>query len=183
MYSTENMLRLMSCLFDPAYIEAHAMYQKAVSYKTYADTWLTLSLLCTVPFPFRILETLQHPKLPAPPEEVFQMVMTRTLADGDALEILESALGQFTVGDGHMTYKMYIPEVITVHLGRVLAIAEAHSQLAGKTDRPLVHKPIYCNVSSQFEMEVGILIRNSGFSAKTARMYFLEYINTLKGKG
>ena len=190
-YSMSEYLKILYTLFNEESIEENQMYEQASVSKKYTDAWLFLSLHFVCALRKSDLVRLPHPKLARSPESVLESIGDGTFSDDEAKAVLYSVLL-------HMSYislvpnktknvsnvpdvKLHIPVSIESHFGRLLALAEAHHQLAGMTpEEPLIH-PIsdYTNIRRAMGDDIAELFLEMNFRSRKANKSFLQIIDLL----
>lgn len=189
-YSFDEYIQLLYYLFNPKYIEDNEMYLQAANSINYTDTWLYLSLHYLCSLRATDLARIYHPDLPYEPQEVINRIRENTFADSDARLVLRSITLRMCVlpftphktesASGIASAKFVIPDSCEVHMGKLFALAEAHRQLAGKPNMPMVRKiSTYKEISRYMGDDIGRLFLNSDFRARSATKSYLQAIEMM----
>lgn len=189
-YAFDEYLQLLYYLFNEEYIEDRDMYQKASRSQNYTDTWLYLSMHFICALRYTDLKRIYHPVLPYPPKEVLKKIRDGTFSDNDALHVLLSITRwmcvlpfapnktESTTGVGSV--KLIIPASCEVHFGKLFAMAEAHRQLKGTPDTPIIRKiTTYGEIKQYMGEEIGNLFLESDFRSRSATKSYLQSIYML----
>lgn len=190
-YELDEYLELMYYLFNDDYIEKNDMYYQAAVSKDYADTWLYLALHFICALRTTDLEQLGHPQLPDTPEVVLETIKNGKWRSVDARKTLLSITTRLTylnitpnktkrsANVGQL--KFHVPESCQVLIGTLLAIAEAHYQLAkSTTEGPLIRRIAdYERISKYMGEEIGELFLERDFSSRSANKSYLQTIAML----
>lgn len=189
-YAFDEYLQLLYYLFNEEYIRDHDMYQKASRSQNYTDTWLYLSMHFICALRYTDLKRIYHPDLPYPPKEVLKKIRENTFSDNDALHVLLSMTYRMcvlpftpkktdtTIGIGSV--KLVIPASCEVHFGKLFAMAEAHRQLKGTPDTPIIRKiTTYGEIKQYMGEEIGNLFLESDFRSRSATKSYLQSIYML----
>ena len=186
-YDMDEYLELLYYLLNEDYIEENGMYQKAAESMNYTDTWLYLSINFICSLRLTDLERIYHPVLPYPPDEVIQKVYDDTFTDDDARRILLSITQKLSLlplvpnktaaHSGIEHIKFTIPDACETHFGRLFALAEAHRQINGIPDAPIIRKISgYEQISRYMGDEIGSLFLESDFRSRSATKSYLQSI-------
>ena len=184
-YSIDEYTKLMYYLTNAEYIEQHKMYQKAAASKAYADTWLYLSAHFTCSLRLTDLQRIYHPDLPYPPEEILEEIANNTFSDTDARMVLLSitirlatlplypSKTEGTTGIGSV--KFPVPHNCEVHYGKLFALPEAHRQVSGTPNEPIIRKiSSYQEISRYMGEEIGNLFLENDFCSRSATKSYLQ---------
>lgn len=192
-YSMDEYLELAFYLFNDEYIEKNDMYQKAALSKDYTDTWLYLCMHFIASLRLTDLQRIYHPDLMYSPQEIIDKIATGAFSDSDARLILLSittrlAVLPFTpsktaaksnVDSVHISF----PHSCEVHFGTLFALAEAHRQLCGQPDEPIIRKvSTYSEITRAMGDEIGELFLESDFRSRSATKSYLQLIFSLTDK-
>ncbi len=186
-YSLDEYTQLLYYLFTESYIEDNDMYRKAADSKDYTDTWLYLCIHFVRPLRLTDLQRIYHPDLPYPPEIVIEKIADGTFTDNEARMVLLTISQRLcmlslypnkTAGTtGINSIKLDIPLNCESHFGKLFALAEAHRQINGKPDEPLIRKvSTYSEISRYMGEEIGLLFLESDFRARSATKSYLQSI-------
>ena len=186
-YSMDEYLELMYYVFNDDYIYENEMYKKAAESKDYADAWLYFCMHYVCSLRLTDLQRIYHPKLMYPPDEILRRIASDSFSDADARMILLSitvrlATLPFTpsktekipdVGSIHFS----IPHSCETHFGKLFALAEAHRQIAGTPDEPIIRKVAkYEEIKRAMGDEIGSLFREYDFRSRSATKSYLQSI-------
>jgi len=186
-YSLHEYTQLLYYLFTESYIEDNDMYRKAAESKDYTDTWLYLCIHFVRPLRLTDLQRIYHPDLPYPPEIVIEKIAEGTFTDNEARMVLLTITQRLcmlplypnkTTGtSGINSIKLNIPLNCEGHFGKLFALAEAHRQINGTPDEPLIRKvSTYLEISRYLGEEIGLLFLKSDFRARSATKSYLQSI-------
>lgn len=190
-YDPSEYLKIMYYLFNQEYIEENNMYKCAAESKKYVDAWLFLSLHFICALRNSDLVRLPHPRLKSAPSVVLEQVTAGTFSDDDAkftlvslqtiLEYMPRKPNKTKDTQGIGNIKLFVPTSIEVHIGKLLAIAEAHHQLSGLSkDDQLIHNiRTYKAIENAMGEEIGELFLESDFRARKANKSYLQMIYLL----
>lgn len=189
-YDFSEYLELLYYLFNEEYIEDQEMYRKASESKNFTDTWLYLSIHFICALRYTDLQRIYHPELPYPPEEILRMIREDTFSANDARLVLLSittrmCLLPFTpnktdAATGVGAAKFTVPSSCEVHFGKLFALAEAHRQLEGSQDTPIIKKiSTYEEISRYMGDEIGELFLEADFRSRSATKSYLQSIYML----
>ena len=186
-YSMDEYLQLLYYLYNEDYIAENDMYAKAAKSKNYTDTWLYLSLPYICALRYTDMQDICHPVLMYPPEEVIQQISEGTFLDSDARLVLLSVTVRMAALSmtprktrrfaGIIPVKFCVPTSCEVHIGKLLALAEAHRQLAGTPDEPIVRKiSTHKEITRYMGDEIGSLFFENDFRLRSATKSYLQAI-------
>lgn len=186
-YAMDEYLKLSYYLFNDSYIEENDMYCKAAESKNYTDTWLYLCMHFITALRLTDLQRLYHPDLMYPAQEIIDQIATGTFSDSDArtillsitvrLSVLPFTPSKTAVTSGVSSVHVSIPHSCEVHFGRLFALAEAHRQLSGHPDEPIIRKvSTYDEITRAMGDEIGSLFLESDFRARSATKSYLQLI-------
>lgn len=186
-YEMDEYLELLYYLLNEDYIEENDMYAKAADSTDYTDTWLYLSINFICSLRLTDLERIYHPDLPYPPDEVLRKVRNGEFTDDDAQSVLRSITQRLcllpltvnkTSGRGHDEYvKFTVPHSCETHFGILFALAEAHRQIDGNPDAPVIRKiSTYEQITRYMGEDIGNLFLESDFRSRSATKSYLQSI-------
>ena len=190
-YDTEEYLELLYYLFNEEYIYENEMYAKSAASKNYIDTWLFLALHFICALRNTDIVRIHHPRLTMPAEEVLTKVMDGSFSDEDARLTLYSITWRLAAlpltpnktarHSGISSIKFHVPESVEVHIGTLLAIAEAHRLIAGVPDEEPLIRCIsdYGRITRYMGDEIGALFLESNFRTRSANKSYLQSIYML----
>ena len=189
-YDINEYLTLAYYLFNQDYIDANHMWEKAAKSKDYTDTWLHLAMHFICSIRYSDLKRIYHPTLPKPPEVVLSEIATGTFSDADAIRTLKSITNRFEVlpltpsktsrYNNIEAIKLHFPISSEILFGRLFAAAEAHSQIAGTQDEPIIRKiTSYKDITKNMGEEIGNLFLYKDFSPRSANKSYLQAIEGL----
>lgn len=189
-YEFDEYLELLYYLFNEEYIAENEMYQRAAESKNYTDTWLYLSMHFICSLRYTDLQRIYHPDLPYSAEEVIQKIYDNTFTANDAKMVLLSittrmCLLPFTpskteAASGIGSVKFHVPTSCEVHFGKLFALAEAHRQLDGVPEMPIIRKiTSYAEITRYMGEEIGGLFLESNFRSRSATKSYLQSIYML----
>lgn len=186
-YSFDDYIQLLYYLFVDEYIEDNDMFQKAAKSKNYTDTWLYLALHFIRPLRLTDMERIHHPLLPYSSEEVLERIKTNTFSDNDARMVLLSITNRMNwlpltpnktaSASNVVPISFDIPTSCEVLIGKLFALAQAHRNVIGQTDAPIIRKiSTYQEISRYMGEEIGELFLNNDFRSRSATKSFLQDI-------
>lgn len=187
-YSPNEYLEIMYYLYNKDYIEENRMYEKAAKSKKYVDTWLFLALHFICAVRNTDLVRFPHPRILMEPEKLLEEVNRGTFSDEDARGTLYSILWHLSAvcltpnktkrGAGVASIKFHVPESVEVHIGTLLAIAEAHYRISGGLPEGNLIQVIssYEKISRYMGDEIGELFVASNFRSRSANKSFMQMI-------
>ena len=186
-YSLDEYTQLLYYLFTNSYIEDNDMYRKAAESKDFTDTWLYLCIHFVRPLRLTDLQRIYHPDLPYPPDIVIEKIADGTFTDNEARMLLLTISQRLcmlplnpnkTAGiTGINSIKLDIPLNCEDHFGKLFALAEAHRQINGTPDEPIIRKvSTYSEISRYMGEEIGLLFLESDFRARSATKSYLQSI-------
>ena len=190
-YDTEEYLELLYYLFNEEYIYENEMYAKATASKNYIDTWLFLSLHFICALRNSDIVRIHHPRLTMSAEDVLTKVRTGVFSDEDARLTLYSITWRLAAlpltpnktarHSGISSIKFHVPESVEVHIGTLLAIAEAHRLLDGVPDEEPLIRCIsdYSRITRYMGDDIGALFLESNFRTRSANKSYLQSIYML----
>lgn len=186
-YDFDEYLELVYKLFNSEYIEKNDMYVRAAESKNYTDTWLFLSLHFVCSLRYTDLERFYRPILPFSPEECIERIKEDSFSDNDARFVLLSVIQRMCTlpltphknEDKHNinSVKLCIPSSCEMHFGKLFALAEAHRQLLGDFDGPLIKKiSTYDQIKRYMGDDIGDLFLENDFRSRSATKSYLQTI-------
>lgn len=190
-YDTEEYLELLYYLFNEEYIYENEMYAKAAASKNYIDTWLFLALHFICALRNTDIVRIHHPRLTMSAEDVLTKVTDGSFLDEDARLTLYSITWRLAAlpltpnktarHSGISSIKFHVPESVEVHIGMLLAIAEAHRLIAGVPDEEPLIRCIsdYGRITRYMGDEIGALFLESNFRTRSANKSYLQSIYML----
>lgn len=190
-YDTEEYLELLYYLFNEEYIFENEMYAKAAESKNYVDTWLFLALHFICALRNSDIVRIHHPRLTMSAEDVLTKVINGSFSDEDArltlysitwrLAALPLTPNKTSKHSDISNIKFHVPESVEVHIGTLLAIAEAHRLIAGiPDDEPLIRCiSDYSRITRYMGDEIGALFLESNFRTRSANKSYLQSIYML----
>ena len=189
-YSMDEYLSLTYYLFNEEYIEENEMYRKAALSKGFTDTWLYLCMHHVAALRLTDLQRIYHPDLMFPAQEIIDQIASGTFTDSDARLILLSITVRLSVlpfspsktagTSGVSSVHFSIPHSCEVHFGKLFALAEAHRQICGHPEEPIIRKvSTYAEISRAMGEEIGNLFLESDFRSRSATKSYLQLIFSL----
>lgn len=189
-YDMDEYLELLYYLFCPTYIEENNMYVRAAESMNYTDTWLYLAIHFICALRTTDLERIYHPMLPYSAQEVIDRIKDDTFNENDARYVILSINTRMCVlpltpnktkaHSGISSVKFCIPDSCEVHFGKLFALAEAHRQLKGREDMPIIRKiSSYQEISRYMGDEIGELFLKNDFRSRSATKSYLQFIEML----
>lgn len=189
-YDFGEYLELLFYLFNEDYIESHEMYKQAAGSKNYTDTWLYLSMHFICSLRYTDLKRIYHPDLPYYPEETLERISDGKFTENDARMVLLSITTRMCLlpfapnktdsANGVGAVKFTVPTSCEVHFGKLFALAEAHRQLDGTGDSPIIRKiSTYAEITRYMGDEIGGLFLESDFRSRSATKSYLQSIYML----
>jgi len=189
-YSFDEYLQLVYYLLNEEYVEENDMFTKAAESKNFTDTWLYLSMHFISSLRRTDLIRIYHPDLPYPAQEVIERIKDGTFTDNDARMVLLSVTTRMCVlpfipskesdKQGIADVKFHIPTSCEVLFGKLFALAEAHKQLAGCPDEPIIRKiSTYEEINRYMGEEIGALFLESDFRSRSATKSYLQAVYML----
>lgn len=186
-YDFDEYLELVYKLFNSDYIEKNDMYLRAAESKNYTDTWLYLSMHFICSLRYTDLERIYRPILPFSPEECIERIKEDTFSENDAQLVLLSIIQKLcnmpllphkTEHRSNInTVKLCIPSSCEAHFGKLFALAEAHRQLLGDYDGPLIKKiSTYDQIKRYMGDDIGGLFLENDFLSRSATKSYLQNI-------
>ena len=190
-YDIDEYLELLYVLFNEDYIQENEMYINAAESKNYTDTWLFLSLHFICALRNSDLLRIHRPKLTMSPEQVLEKIRGSCFLDEDARLTLYSITWRLSVlllipnktskHSGISSIKFCVPESVEVHIGILLALAEAHRQIERVPDAEPFIRCIsdYNRISKYMGDEIGALFLESNFRSRSANKSYLQSVYML----
>lgn len=190
-YDIDEYLELLYYLFNENYIVENDMYQQAAENKNYADTWLYMCIHFMRAIRNTDILRIGHPDLTDAPEKILEMIREDTFPDEDArltvysitwrLAMLPLTPNKTARASGVPSIKFTVPESLEVHLGKLLAICEAHFILSGTDpDKPLVRIiSDYERINRYMGEEIGGLFLESNFRSRGVQKSYLQGIQMM----
>ena len=186
-YDFDDYINLLYYLFSEEYIEDNEMFRKAAESKNYTDTWLYLALHFIRPLRMTDMERIYHPTLPYSSEEVIEKIKNDEFSDNDARYVLLSITKRMswlpltpnkTASASNVTPISFdIPTSCETLIGKLFALAQAHRNLIGTPDAPIVRKvSTYQEINRYMGEEIGELFLNNDFRSRSATKSFLQDI-------
>lgn len=187
-YDMDDYLHLIYFLYCPSYIEQNDMYAKAASNQRYVDTWLYLALHLICALRDTDIVRIYRPLLTREPEEVMEMINNGTFPEAEARKTLYSITEKLrylklkpnkTKKKPDVPYiKFHVPESAEVHLGKLVALAEAHRQVAKVDDKEPLIKCIktYDEITRFMGKEIGSLFIEGDFRTRSANKSYLQSV-------
>lgn len=189
-YSFDEYIELSYKLFNDAYMLENDMWTRAADSINYTDTWLFLALhfICSIRYTDHV--RIHRPMLPISPEECIQQIAEDTFSDNDARYVLLSVTQRMctlpldpnktdgTSGVGSV--KLSIPHSCEALFGKLFALAEAHRQLIGDLDGPIIRKITkYEEITRYMGHDIGDLFLESDFRARSATKSYLQLVRMI----
>lgn len=189
-YSMDEYLELSYYLFNEDYIDDNEMYRKAALSKAFTDTWLYLCMHFIAALRLTDLQRIYHPELMYTPQEIIDQIATDTFSESDARMILLSITVRLSVlpfspsktagTSGVSSVHISFPHSCEVHFGKLFALAEAHRQICGQPDEPIIRKvSTYAEITRAMGDEIGNLFLKSDFRSRSATKSYLQLIFSL----
>jgi hypothetical protein len=190
-YDFDEYLELLYYLFNEEYIRDNEMYLEAAKSKNYSDTWLFLAMHFICSLRMTDLQRIGHPRLAKAPEVILKEVEQDEFSDAEARSVLLSittrlALLPLTPSKTSSfqnvnQIKFTVPESCEVHIGKLLAICEAHRQIEGlPDDEPLIRRiSDYDRISRYMGDDIGSLFLESDFHSRSANKSYLQSVYML----
>ena len=186
-YSFDDYIELLYYLFAEEYIQDNEMFRKAAESKNYTDTWLYLALHFIRPLRFTDMERIYHPLLPCSSEEVLERIKNDTFTNTDAKGVLLSITKRMswlpltpnkTKDVSNVVPVVFdIPTSCEVLIGKLFALAQAHRNIMGTPDAPIIRKiNTYQEISRYMGDEIGELFLYNDFRSRSATKSFLQDI-------
>ena len=186
-YSFDDYIELLYYLFAEEYIQDNEMLIRAAESKNYTDTWLYLALHFIRPLRSTDMERIYHPVLPCPAEEVIERIKDDTFLDNDARLVLLSITKRMNwlpitpnkTKDARNVVPVVfdIPTSCEVLIGKLFALAQAHRDIIGTPDAPIIRKvSTYQDISRYMGDEIGELFLYNDFRSRSATKSFLQDI-------
>ena len=186
-YSFDDYIQLLYYLFVDDYIQDNNMLQKAAESKNYTDTWLYLALHFIRPLRLTDMERIYHPLLPYSAEEVLEKIKNNSFTNNDARGVLLSITKRMswlpltpnkTESSGNIVPIAFdIPTSCEVLIGKLFALAQAHRNIIGKPEEPIIRKiSTYQEISRYMGEEIGDLFLHNDFRSRSATKSFLQDI-------
>lgn len=186
-YDFDEYIRLLYYLFVDEYIEENEMFKKAAESKNYTDTWLYLVLHFIRPLRLTDLERIPHPLLPFSSEDVLEKIKNNTFTNNDARWVLLTVTKNMAwlpltpnktkESDNVVPITFDIPVSCEVMLGKLFALAQAHRNIIGKSEEPIIRKiSTYSEINRYMGPEIGNLFLHNDFRARSATKSFLQDI-------
>lgn len=135
-YGFDMYMRLFYLLFSENSLEENRLYEMIADNEKSAVALLFLSLHMICALRDEDIKRLPHPKLMDKPDKVLDSIRNNNISDEDALISVEKILREIdmlqpkpnkTSRYNNIPYiKLFIPESIKVHFGKLFAAAEAH---------------------------------------------------------
>lgn len=187
-YDMDDYLHLIYYMYYPAYIKEHDMYRKAARSQKYVDIWLYIALHLICALRDTDIVRIYRPLLTRAPAEILEMIENDTFPEAEARETLYSITEKLkylkmkpnkTKKKREVPYiKFHVPESAEVHMGNLVALAEAHRQLAGVPDDEPLIKCIktYDEISGVMGDEIGSLFLENDFRARSANKSYLQSV-------
>lgn len=186
-YDFDEYIQLLYYLFVDEYIEDNEMFRKAADSKNYTDTWLYLALHFIRPLRMTDMERIYHPVLPYPSAEVIEKIRNNEFSDNDARYVLLSITKRMnwlpltpnkTSSANNITPISFdIPTSCETLIGKLFALAQAHRNIIGTPDAPIIRKiSTYREINRYMGEEIGELFLNNDFRSRSATKSFLQDI-------
>lgn len=186
-YSFDDYINLAYKLFNDEYIESNDMYRQAAESVNYTDTWLYLSLHYICSLRYTDHKRIYRPMLPMPPEECISKIAEGTFSDNDVRFILLSITQRLCTmpltpnktsdTNDVESIKLSIPSSCESHFGKLFALAEAHRQLAGDFESPIIRKITkYDDITRYMGEDIGDFFLESDFLSRSATKSYLQAI-------
>lgn len=189
-YSFDEYIELAYKLFNEDYVADNDMWQRAAKSIKYTDTWLFLSIhfICSIRYTDHI--RIHRPMLPMPPEECIKQIAEGTFSDNDTRYVLLSVTQRMCTlplepnktseTNGVGSVKLCIPHSCEAFFGKLFALAEAHRQLTGDLDGPIIRKiSTYDEITRYMGHDIGELFLESDFRARSATKSYLQLVSMI----
>lgn len=186
-YSFDDYIELAYKLFNEEYIAANDMWQSAADSVNYTDTWLFLAIhfICSIRYTDHV--RIHRPILPTTPEECIRKIAEDTFSDTDARYVLLSITQRMCTlplnpnktsgASGVGSVKLNIPHSCETLFGKLFALAEAHRQLSGDSDGPIIRKiNTYDEITRYLGHDIGDLFLEQDFRSRSATKSYLQLI-------
>lgn len=184
-YSFDEYLELAYKMFSTDYIDENDMYQQAADSMNYTDTWLYLSLHFICSLRTTDLERIYHPVLPYPAKDVLEKIREDTFTLKDSLSVLNSITQKmcwlpFTPKktgrhSGVEHVRLHFPSSCEEHFGKLFALAEAHRQISGLAEEPIIRRiTTYKQINSYMGEDIGHLFLERDFGSRSATKSYLQ---------
>lgn len=189
-YDFDEYFQLAYYLLNEEYITENMMYEKAADSKNFTDTWLYLAIHFICSLRKTDLIRIYHPVLHYAPEQILKDIKSGIFTDNDARKILLSITTRMAVMpfkpnkekyvQGIGSVKFNVPTSCEGLFGRLFALAEAHRQIEGGIDEPIIRKISgYEQISRYMGDEIGELFLKSDFRSRSATKSYLQSIYML----
>ncbi len=186
-YEFDEYLELMYKLFNDDYIEDNEMFRKAAESVNFTDTWLYLAMHFICSLRYTDLVRIYRPLLPLSPEECIAQIADSTFSDNDARLVLLSITQRmctmpFTPNktqskNGIGSIKLCFPTSCEILFGKLFTLAEAHRQLTGDFDSPIIRKiSTYNEITRYMGSDIGDIFLESDFRSRSATKSYLQAV-------
>lgn len=186
-YEFDEYIELMYKLFNEDYIEDNDMFRQAAESMNYTDTWLFLALHFICSLRLTDFERVYHPTLTDTPENTLKMIAEGAFSDNDARLVLLSITVRMAVlplkpnktdDNNDVDYvTFHVPHSCEVLFGRLFALAEAHRQINGLKNAPIIRKiSSFKDISRYMGDDIGGLFLASDFRPRSATKSYLQTI-------
>jgi len=186
-YSFDEYIHLLYYLFVEEYIQDNEMFRKAAESKNYTDTWLYLALHYIRPLRLTDMERIYHPLLPYSSEEVIERIKNETFTNNDAKMVLLSITDKMnwlplkpnkTSSSNNVVPIVFdIPTSCEVMFGKLFALAQAHRNIIGQPNAPIIRKiSTYQEINRYMGEEIGELFLHNDFRSRSATKSYLQDI-------
>lgn len=187
-YDFDDYIQLAYYLFNEEYIQDNEMFIKAAGSKNYTDTWLYLAMHFIRPLRLTDLERIHHPVLPYGPHEVLKKIKNDEFTDNDARTVLLYITKRMewlplrpnkTASSSNVDFISFdIPVSCEVFFGKLFALAQAHRDIRGESQSPIIRKvSTYAEINRYMGEDIGSLFLKNDFRARSATKSYLQYIS------
>ena len=189
-YSMDEYLELLYDLFNEDYIQENEMYKKAAESANFCDTWLYLAMHYICSLRTTDLVRIYNPILPYSPEETLKRIRSGGFTNNDCRKVLLSITEKLAClplypnktkrTSNVPSIKLIIPDACETLFGRLFAAAQAHRELAGTPDEPIIRKvSTYSEITRYMGDEIGSLFLTGDFRSRSATKSYLQAIYML----
>lgn len=191
-YDITEYLKLLYYIINDDRIQEEEMFKQAAESQAYTDTWLFLLVHYIASLRLTDLERIYHPRLPYPPDEVIRMIAEDSFTENDSrlvllsitdkLDVLHLSPHKTTNGKPgmHTAIKFEVPTSCEHLFGRLFALAEAHRQINGTPDAPIIRKVTsYKEIKRTMGEEIGELFLYKDFSPRAATKSYLQMLDSV----
>lgn len=187
-YSFEQFANMAYCLFNPDYAKRENLMQKACEISYMAETWLFLCLHWICALRPSDLQRLPILALPEEPNRIVEQLRQGVLPDDLCEKTIDALAFQIQMNPWKPqktqkyqvpSIKLFFPQSLKVHFGRLYLLVLSHREIEGRQDASLFRLPSTQGLKKFLGDHFMQQLENGSFSSRSANKAFLQGIQEI----